>query len=397
MIIREYLDVFQGIGQFPGADYHIHIDPSIPPKQTPCQPIPIHLKETFQQEINKMQQARILVPVHKATPWINSFILVESKDRTGSLKLHICLDPTNLNKVIIREPYHFRTPEDIAHLLADACIMTVCDCKKGYWHQKLDEASSYLTTFNMEIGHYRYTVMPFGINVAGDIFQRKLDQCFGQLEQVIIIADDIMIVGKQQNHRDHDVALTNLLETARKCNICLNFDKLCYKQQEVEFFGEMYTTDGRKPDQNKVATINEMPTPTCKKQVQSFIGMVNYLSKFLARLLELAEPIRELSKDKVPFNWGPEHQTAFWLIKKEITRAPILAYYNPKKETILQTDVSIKGLGTCLIQDQRPVYFANKVLTETQCGYVAIEIESLAIAWVMEKFHHFLYANHFIL
>ena len=197
--------------------------------------------------------------------------------------------------------------------------MTVCDCKKGYWHQKLDEASSYLTTFNTEIGHYRYTAMPFGINVAGDIFQRKLDQCFGQLELVIIIVDDIMIVGKQQNHRDHDVALTNLLETARKCNIHLNFDKLHYKQQEVEFFGEMYTTDGHKPDQNKVAAINEMPTPTCKKQVQSFIGMVNYLSKFLARLLELAEPIRELSNDKVLFNWGPEHQMALQLIKKEIT------------------------------------------------------------------------------
>ena len=66
---------------------------------------------------------------------INSFVLVESKDKLGNLKLCICLDPTNLNKAITREPYHFRTPEDIAHSLADACIMTVCDCKKGYWHQ----------------------------------------------------------------------------------------------------------------------------------------------------------------------------------------------------------------------------------------------------------------------
>ena len=72
-----------------------------------------------------------------------------------------------------------------------------------------------------------------------------------------------------------------------------------------------------------------MPAPTCKKQVQSFKGMVNYLSKFSACLSELAEPIRELSKEKVPFNWGPEHQEAFKLMKKEIAVAPILAYYNP--------------------------------------------------------------------
>ena len=142
MIMQEYPDVFQGIGKFLGPDYHIQLDPSIPPKQTPCQPIPIHLKYQFQQEINKMLQAGVLVPVHEATAWINSFVLVESRDKLGNLKLCICLDPTNLNKVIIREPYHFRMPEDIAHLLADACVMTVSDCKKGYWHQKLDEASS---------------------------------------------------------------------------------------------------------------------------------------------------------------------------------------------------------------------------------------------------------------
>ena len=87
----------------------------------------------------------------------------------------------------------------------------------------------------------------------------------------------------------------------------------------------------------------------------------------------------------------------FKQMKKEIARAPILAYYNPKKETILQTDVSIKGLGACLLQDQKPVYFASKVLRETQRGYVAIKIESLAVAWVMEKVHHFFYASHFIL
>ena len=132
IIMREYPDVFQGIGKFPGPDYHIQLDSSVPPKQTPCQPVPIHLKAQFQQEINKMLQAGVLVPVHKATPWINSFVLVESKYKLGNLKLRICLDLTNLNKAIVREPYHFRTPEDIAHLLAEACVMTVCDCKKGY-------------------------------------------------------------------------------------------------------------------------------------------------------------------------------------------------------------------------------------------------------------------------
>ena len=114
--------------------------------------------------------------------------------------------------------------------------------------------------------------------------------------------------------------------------------------------------------------------------------MVNYLSKFSTRLSELAELIHELAKERVPFNWGPEHDEAFNLIKKELTAAPILAYYNPKKPMVLQTDASCKGLGACLLQNEKPVYFASKALTEMQKGYVAIELESLAVAWAMENF-----------
>ena len=89
-----------------------------------------------------------------------------------------------------------------------------------------------------------------------------------------------------------------------------------------------------------------MPPPQSKKQVQSFIGMVNYLSKFSAQLSELAEPIHELSKERVPFKWGLEHEEAFCLIKKEVTAALILAYYNPRKPTVLQTDATCKGVGS---------------------------------------------------
>ena len=111
-----------------------------------------------------------------------------------------------------------------------------------------------------------------------------------------------------------------------------------------------------------------MPEPSCKKQVQSFIGMVNYLLKFYARLPELAEPIRKLAKDKVPFNLDPEQQDVFNMVKKEIAGALILAYYNPRKQMILQTDASIKGLGTCLLLEGKPVHFTSKALTVLKRG-----------------------------
>ena len=90
------------------SPYHIQLDQSIKPKQTPCRPILVHLKEALQHEIDEMLKVGVLKPVYEATPWINSFVLVEGKDKLGNLKLMICVDPTNLNKVIVREPLSFQ-------------------------------------------------------------------------------------------------------------------------------------------------------------------------------------------------------------------------------------------------------------------------------------------------
>ena len=167
----------------------------------------------------------------------------------------------------------------------------------------------------------------------------------------------------------------------------------------MEFFGKNYATCGHKPSKEStvITAITSMPSLTNKKQVQSFICMISYLAMFSPRLFEIVEPIRELEKDKVPFTWVPEHQAAFTSLKKVIASAPSLAYYNAKKLTTPQMHASIKGLKACLLQNSKPVYFASKTLIDAQKGYVVIELKALAVAWAMEKFHHFIYASHFLL
>ena len=85
-----------------------------------------------------------------------------------------------------------------------------------------------------------------------------------------------MIVGYNPDHSDHDQAFTNLLQTSQKCNVKLNCDKLQYKQDEVDFFGETYTTSSCKPAKDKVSAITTMPSSANKRHVQSFIAMINY-------------------------------------------------------------------------------------------------------------------------
>ena len=138
----------------------------------------------------------------------------------------------------MHEANHFKTPEDTALQLAEACVFTVCDRREGYWHQQLDEASSFLTTFNTDLDRFQYMAMPFGASVISAVFKRMLDECSGKLKWVIIFADDIMVVMYKPDYSDHDQAFISLLQTAEKCNIKLNYDKLLYKKDEADFFGE---------------------------------------------------------------------------------------------------------------------------------------------------------------
>ena len=167
------------------------------------------------------------------TPWISSYVLVETTDKDGKPKMRICLDPSNLNKAVICEPYKYMVPDKLSSKLAGATAITVIDCSKGYWHEELTEESSLLTTFNCSLGRYRFTRMPFGVSVAGDVFQCKLDECIGDIRNVYCIADDIMVVGYEKDHSDHDKALTNLFQRAEKCNLKFNLDIIQYKKTEV--------------------------------------------------------------------------------------------------------------------------------------------------------------------
>ena len=97
-------------------------------------------------------------------------------------------------------------------------------------------------------------------------------------------------------------------------------------------------------------------------------------------MAEISEPLHQLTCKGIPFIWGPEHIEAFQLLKREISTAPILQYYDPKGPVVLQTDACTKGLGTVFLQDGHPVYFASKSLTTAQQNYVTIGLEALAVS-----------------
>jgi hypothetical protein len=121
--------------------------------------------------------------------------------------------------------------------------------------------------------------------------------------------------------------------------------------------------------------------------------MVTYLAKFLPKLSTVMEPIRRLTKHDVEFEWSEEQNKAMDEIKRLVTTAPVLAYYDPKKELVIQCDASSKGLGAVLLQEGKPLSYASRALSTTECEYAQIEKECLAIVFSLERFHQYTFGR----
>ena len=146
----------------------------------------------------------------------------------------------------------------------------------------------------------------------------------------------------EEANADHDTNLLELLQRARKVNLKFNSKKLNLRKSEVKYMGHVLSTEGLKPDPDKIQAVSKMPKPTCKQETLSLLGFVNYLAKFLPRLSEIAQPIRELTTKNAVFVWSRQHDEAFEQVKKLVTEHPVLRYYDMNEEVTIQCDASRK-------------------------------------------------------
>ena len=390
-IIQDYSDVFEGTGLLKGG-YHIRLDDSIPPVVHKPRRIPLSLKGRLKDELSKLCKLGVLSPVYEPTPWVSSLVMVEKGN-----KLRICIDPKDLNRSIQRSHYPLPTLDDVLPKLSAAKIYSVLDARNGFWHVQLDKESSLLTTFNTPFGRYRWLRMPFGIASAPEEFQRRQDQALEGLPGVLCIADDILVYGEGEDMdtaiADHDRKLVQLLQRCRQCNLKLNKEKLRLRLTEVKFVGHILSNEGLKPDPQKIQAVVDMPRPTDVPGVQRCMGIVNYLAKFMPHLSNVTAPLRILTHKGQPWIWSKEQESAFKLMKQLITTSPILSYYDSKDELVLQCDASQKGLGACMMQNEHPVAYTSRALTDCEARYAQIEKELLAITFGVQRFHQYTYGR----
>ena len=213
---------------------------------------------------------------------------------------------------------------------------------------------------------------------------------------MIGIHDDVIIYGYMRE--DHDSNLINFLNVCQMEGLCLSSKKLELRRDKVSFGGAIYSREGVHPDPKKVQGIEEMTAPETKQQLQSFLGMVTYMPiHFIPHLSHHTELLRQLLKKDVTFYWDDQLTRSFQEIKhllKKQTSKP-LGYYDRRKEVIVQGDASLRGLGTCLIQDGKPIAFASKSLTGVESRYANIERKLLAVVFACIRFNTYLQGRRF--
>ena len=383
MLKEKYPTVFKGLGSL--GMYHITLEDKHTPIINPPRRIPHSLKQRLKQTIDKNVKSGVLVKVDQPTDWVSNLVVIEKKDGT----LRMCLDPKDLNKAIKREHYTIPTMQDIASEFHGKKVFSTLDLKDGYWQIQLDEESSLLCTFNTPFGHYRFTRMPFGIKSASEVFQKQNEAAFANIPGLHIVADDLIIAA--ENTDEHDKILHQVLQRAEERNIKLNSDKLQLRMSEVKYLGTIVTPDGIRPDPTKVEAIMGMPTPTDKAGVRRLLGMINFLAAHIPDMSTITAPVRDLLKSDVIFQWGPEQAKALGRIKKILSTAPVLTYFDPSVRSMIQADASQYGLGACLLQRGKPAAYASRSLSPAECNYAQIEKELLAIVFACQKFHSYIY------
>lgn len=227
--IEQYRDVFNGLGKFPGES-KIFLKPDSQPKLHYRKRFPQSLMVKLQNELKRMVKDEIISPVSYPTDWVNNLQVVEKSNGT----LRLCLDPKPLNDCIRREYFLIPTIDDLTSSLTDAKVFTVIDLTCGFWHISLDKKSSDLTTFMTPFGRYKFNRLPFGLNCAPEIFQRRMVQLFGDIAGVHVYFDDIMIAAS--SYEEHDEIMDLIMKRAREFNVKFNKEKIQYRQKSVKLW-----------------------------------------------------------------------------------------------------------------------------------------------------------------
>ncbi|GJP62447.1 hypothetical protein CLOP_g19509 [Closterium sp. NIES-67] len=373
-LIRKYPEIFPddlpaGLPPSRPEDHRIELEPGAQPTVQQQFRLSQPELEELQQQLDYLLSKGFIRP--STSPYAAPILFTPKKD--GGFRM--CIDYRALNRITIKSRYPIPRADDLLDQLRGAKFFSKIDLRGGYHQIRVAADNCHKTAFRTRYGSYEYLVMPFGLTNAPSTFQMTMNGVFRELldKCVIIYLDDILIYSRnrEQHLKDLDAVFT-----------LLHKNRLITKGSKSEI------------DPKKIKTIQEWKPPTNLKELQSFLGFVNYVRRFIPNMAGLSAPLTDRLKDHDCFWWGEKQQNAFDQLKIALTSPPVLHISDLDRPYEVVTDASDIAIGAVLLQDfgdgLQPVAYESRKLHGAEKNYTVHDKEMLAIVHAFKTWRCYL-------
>ncbi|KAF4609745.1 hypothetical protein D9613_011971 [Agrocybe pediades] len=305
------------------------------------------------------------------SPMASPVFFVKKKD--GSLRL--VQDYRKLNEMTIKNSYPLPLISDIITKLSKAKYFTKLDVRWGFNNVRIKQGDEWKAAFRTNRGLFEPLVMFFGLTNSPATFQTMMNDIFIELidgNMVIVYMDDILIFTETLEH--HREVVKQVLQILEQNQLYLKAEKCEFEKERIEYLGLIISQGRIEMDSVKVEGVSKWPEPENVKDVQSFLGFVNFYRRFIEDFADIAKPLHELTKKGTVWRWGLRQQEAFDQLKKKVTSSPVLIFPDDNKPYKVEADSSDYATGAVLSQEGsdgkwHPVAFMSKSLSEVERNY----------------------------
>ena len=232
--------------------------------------------------------------------------------------------------------------------------------------------------------------MPFGPCNAPASFQDYINHALFDLLDRICTAylDDVLVYS--ENRKDHRAHVREVVARLRDAGLQIDINKCEFETTRTKYLGLIVTPFGLQMDPDKVTAIVNWRAPASVRDLQKFLGFANFYRRFIRDFSKITAPLNGLLRKGVPWEWGPNQCDAFHRLQVAFTTAPVLAFFDYDRRTVLETDASDWASGGVLSQydDEnvlRPVAYFSSKHSAQECNYEIYDKELLAIIKSLEE------------
>lgn len=362
--------------------------------------VPFAQRDELQKQVMNWEKMGV---IQKSTSRFNSPLMLVKKqpDSEGRKQFRAVLDYNQLNKICIPQLYPLPLPDELFDMLHGSTVYTVLDVYAAYHQVELEESCRYITAFSALNHHYEFKMLPFGLQSSGIGWLYAIHRVLQKFinKGVFVYVDDVCLWSS--NESDHVLLIKRVLKQLIKCNIKLKPEKCKFLQNHIFYLGYKISKKGLEVDHRKTACIKKYPIPKNLKELQRFIGFVNFYRKYIPEFSRIALPLYKLCKKDSPYIWNDKTQLAFDLLREKLMNPPVLAYPCFDLPFVVISDASNYAAAAILTnrdgKDERPIQYFSRTFNDAQSRYSTVHKELLAAIWGITWFRSFLLGRPFYL